>query len=162
MHSNCNAPLDLSRFLVLSFPPRRRCTRARVYTLPHDSCSLLFHDKSVGLCAARITYHCLPVGKYYSNRMPRGVTIMFSFATNPIARPHRFERVGASKELQECEKRDERDVWKFAVDDFVGRRKGLFVPFKRMNMKRNFISNARYKWLVSSEIVYSSIVVKKR
>lgn len=125
MHSNCNAPLDLSRFLVLSFPPRRRCTRARVYTLPHDSCSLLFHDKSVGLCAARITYHCLPVGKYYSNRMPRGVTIMFSFATNPIARPHRFERVGASKELQECEKRDKRDVWKFAVDDFVGRRKGL-------------------------------------
>lgn len=55
MHSNCNARLDLSRFLVLSFPPRRRCTRARVYTLPHDSCSLLFHDKSVGLCAARIT-----------------------------------------------------------------------------------------------------------
>lgn len=42
----------------------------------------------------------------------------------------------------------------------------MFVPFKRMNMKRNFISNARYKsanendGLVSSEIVYPSIVVE--
>lgn len=155
LRSICPASLFSRSLLVVGAHVRAytrfRMTLARFYST----------TKVSAFVPARITYHCLPVGKYYSNRMPRGVTIMFSFATNPIARPHRFERVGASKELQECEKRDERDVWKFAVDDFVGRRKGLFVPFKRMNMKRNFISNARYKWLVSSEIVYPSIVVKK-
>lgn len=119
LRSICPASLFSRSLLVVGAHVRAytrfRMTLARFYST----------TKVSAFVPARITYHCLPVGKYYSNRMPRGVTIMFSFATNPIARPHRFERVGASKELQECEKRDERDVWKFAVDDFVGRRKGL-------------------------------------
>lgn len=119
LRSICPASLFSRSLLVVGAHVRAytrfRMTLARFYST----------TKVSAFVPARITYHCLPVGKYYSNRMPRGVTIMFSFATNPIARPHRFERVGASKELQECEKRDKRDVWKFAVDDFVGRRKGL-------------------------------------
>lgn len=56
MHSNCNAPLDLSRF-----PPRfplPRCTRApSVYIRSMSMTLARFYsdDKSVGLCAGRIT-----------------------------------------------------------------------------------------------------------
>lgn len=95
MHNNCNAPLVSSLFrsssalLPLFFLLCRR-TRACVYASA-TSLARLYSTANVSAFVRLELLHCLPVGKYYSNRQPRGVTIMFSFTTNP-SRPHRFYR----------------------------------------------------------------------
>lgn len=157
LRSICPASLFSRSLLVVGAHVRAytrfRMTLARFYST----------TKVSAFVPARITYHCLPVGKYYSNRMPRGVTIMFSFATNPIARPHRFERVGASKELQECEKRDERDVWKFAVDDFVGRRKGLCLSRSSVWIWNEILYRTRdiNDWFLLKLFIHRSLLKKR-
>ena len=59
-----------------------RCTRVRVLTSA-ATLARFYSTTKVSAIVRLELRHCLPVGKYYSNRHLRGVTIMFSFATNP-------------------------------------------------------------------------------
>lgn len=144
MHNNCNAPLDLSRF-----PPRSSLfvgAHVRAYIYIHISSQVsmtlarFYPTTKVSAFVRTELRHCLPVGKYYSNRMPRGVrTIMFSFATNPIS-DRIVSIVGLGKRSSRArEKGRERPCMKmFAVDDFVAREgKHVFFPstLKREKLK---------------------------
>lgn len=138
MHNNCNAPLDLSRF-----PPRSSLfvgAHVRAYIYIHISSQVsmtlarFYPTTKVSAFVRTELRHCLPVGKYYSNRMPRGVrTIMFSFATNPIS-DRIVSIVGLGKRSSRArEKGRERPCMKmFAVDDFVAREgKHVFFSLPR-------------------------------
>lgn len=101
--------------LPLFFLLRRR-TRARVYASA-TSLARLYSTTNVSAFVRLELLHCLPVGKYYSNRQSRGVTIMFSFTTNP-SRPHRFYRWRGFRKREE-RTLEERIQKKFAADDLI-------------------------------------------
>lgn len=78
MHNNCNARPRVLSFSLLPSLPLHTC--ASVYA---SAPLLLAFVRECRPIAGPELRQCLPVGKYYSNRRPPGVTIMFSFATNP-------------------------------------------------------------------------------
>lgn len=115
MHSNCNAPLDLSRFPPRSLFLGAHVRRVYIYA-PRPWLLLAFiQTTKVSAFVRAELRHCLPVGKYYSNRMPRGVTtIIFSFATNPIS-DRIVSIVGFERSSRVRKKGRTKGIWKFAV-----------------------------------------------